>query len=635
MRTKTNQIRDAVVSILAFEIKIFENTEILKKIEKSMQALKELEITELAKQSGYQNTLVEQYKKACEEALSYSSLEQAVWNGIDCFSYELNEIFPPIIEDLGDFLSKYTNASQIYEVNQRLTELFCQKCIELHEKYKEYEKIPKDESIIIDDDEYNAMANYADFVENNPLYKAINDQIKMKRIIKLQESIDKASDPKDAKEMIEEKFMLIYANKEIHDKLLEVQMNPYSLLEVPDDILIEELKIDEKRFKGQKEVQYIDEINQLIDFMWEQVFEDVSDIKQIIKRNCDLEFVYFLLTQLSTKSLVAFSKETQEIYNGDQEKRYLFIINAIKEILSERKDYKKTPAEILEETTCFPLSENLVEKFVSLIKLSELIINKLNILCDLEKKNLKTSKEFEENKKELESYLEFEADTLKEFDFNIDERETLIQVLDNFLGLLLKDENNSYLVKNRIINMFPKTNSSEEHEEEISSTINHAFILKTLKQFDEAIQKETDPKRKESLIEEKYLQYSFNRCINYDIVSADFDLSKVTVLDDITMADLLKMHDFEYACSKNIELYALGKAILYEIADSEKHYSNLGYITYRKICLEEILKSLNIENILDLESHYDNQIKEASNKQTVERTFGIKKLFKELKPRYL
>ena len=108
------------------------------------------------------------------------------------FSYELNEIFPPIIEDLGDFLSKYTNASQIYEVNQRLTELFCQKCIELHEKYKEYEKIPKDESIIIDDDEYNAMANYADFVENNPLYKAINDQIKMKRIIKLQESIDKA-----------------------------------------------------------------------------------------------------------------------------------------------------------------------------------------------------------------------------------------------------------------------------------------------------------------------------------------------------------------------------------------------------------------------------------------------------------
>ena len=45
MRTKTNQIRDAVVSILAFEIKIFENTEILKKIEKSMQALKELEIT--------------------------------------------------------------------------------------------------------------------------------------------------------------------------------------------------------------------------------------------------------------------------------------------------------------------------------------------------------------------------------------------------------------------------------------------------------------------------------------------------------------------------------------------------------------------------------------------------------------
>lgn len=610
MRSNPEQIKDAVACLVEYEIKMLESTENLKK----------LEILDM--------TNTKEYEKECENGQLYTTKEQRILDSIDCYPYEFEQNFQEIVINLTNYLPNNITENQIIKIDSRLMRILGQKCNELAGKYQnpEYEE------------DIDVINMETEFYGNDDLYEAINNQIEMQRITQLQKFIDQTKDIEERKEMIEEKFSLIYDNRIIHNQLLEAKMNPYFLFETPDDIIIKNLKIEKEKFGAQRTQQIIDTISDFIDFIDTDIFENINDVKQIIKQDCDLAFAYFLLNKLPTQALTQYLIECEEEYNEFKESQFKLATNMINDVLKERNDYVEPSSELLERKTCFALPEQLLEQFVSLIKLAELITIKHNILCELEKQNLNDSEEFEKNKKELIAYLEFEKDILDTFDFSSKESDTLVDILDNHLEILLKNKKNASSVKKRIGNMLPNLIddfSAVAYEETISFIIHQTFILKTLKQFDEMIRAESNEQIKNKLLEEKYRQFSYHRCINEDMVSTNFAPSKVTILDEATIIELLDVHDFEYGYDKNVELYVLGNAIIHEIINSNQKHPNLGYVLYREICLEEILKNLNDENIIDLEHQFNTQMKNAKQSKKIDSHFKIKTIFKKAKPKYI
>ena len=611
MRNTNEQIEQAIIELIEFEVKILESVETLKKLEL------------------LNDTNTKTYEKECEQALLYSIKEDRILNNIDCLPFEFEECIKEIIFNIGIYLPEEMSEIQKQDIEAKLARILGSKCKELVQNHTNDEDY--------DENEFEVIDFPTDFYGLDDTYEAINNQIEMQRLIFIQKFIDNATNNEVKKEAIEEKFRLIYENKEIIDNLLNSNMNPYFLFETPDDVIAKSLEMNNETFQAQKKEQIKDNISNFIDYFDTEEIEDINDMNQIMNNDCDLAFIYYLLNTLPTPDLSDYLVEYQSEYKEDKQ-QYKLIINMINDSLKERKDYKKPSSELSECKTCFAISEELFKKFSSLIKLSELIIDKFSILCELEKQNLKQSEDFGKHKKELASYLEFEKEIIDAFDFSIQESDTLTDILENHLDLLLKNTNNKGAIKKRIGSMIPDLIddfSAVAYEEEVTFTIHQTFITKTLKKFDEIIQKETNIEIKNKLIEEKYLQYSYNQCINQDLISTNFTPSEISLLDENTIIDLLEIHDFEYGYDKNVELYVIGNAIIHEIINNDKKYFSQGYITYRKICLEEILKNLNVENILDLECQYNIQIKQTDKNQKVENKFKIKTIFKKAKPEYL
>lgn len=595
MKSAPEQITSSISELVKYEAQLFE----------SLNKLKQLELEN--------KTNTEEYEKETEQSLLYSTREKSVLDSIDCTPYQFEKSFKSIISNLTNFVPQYFKDEQTIEVKQRLLRVLGSKCKKLADKYKDFECEENIETMDLD----------TEFYGNDDLFEAIHNQIEMQRLIKIQEFIDKVDDLEEKAALIEEKFNLLYENKEIHDQLLQSSMNPYFLFIISDDILIQTLKVDKQKFEKQKEEQIINSIDDMIELSDIDKIEDINDIEQIVKQDCDLSFGYFLLNSLSTTQISKYLTEYKKDYQKYRKPTHKLMINMMNNILKKE---------------CCAVSTELLDQFISLIKLSEIIAEKHKILCELEKQNLKHSPEFEKIKQELTYYLELETDLLDNFEFNIQESDTLTDILDNHLPLLLKNEKNVTAVRKRIGNMIPDLIddfSAVAYDEDISYIIHQNFITKTLKRLDQIIQEEEDLTVKNKLIEEKYLQCSYYRCINNDMIETDFQPNKLSILDDNSIADLLRIHNFEYGYDKNAELYVIGNVILHEIISADKKHQSIGYILYKKICLEEILKGINYENILDLEYQYDTQIKEARQPQMVEAKFKVKTLFQNAKPKYL
>lgn len=595
MKSAPEQITSSISELVKYEAQLFE----------SLNKLKQLELEN--------KTNTEEYEKETEQSLLYSTREKSVLDSIDCTPYQFEKSFKSIISNLTNFVPQYFKDEQTIEVKQRLLRVLGSKCKKLANKYKDFECEENIETMDLD----------TEFYGNDDLFEAIHNQIEMQRLIKIQEFIDKVDDLEEKAALIEEKFNLLYENKEIHDQLLQSSMNPYFLFIISDDILIQTLKVDKQKFEKQKEEQIINNIDDMIELSDIDKIEDINDIEQIVKQDCDLSFGYFLLNSLSTTQISKYLTEYKKDYQKYRKPTHKLMINMMNNILKKE---------------CCAVSTELLDQFISLIKLSEIIAEKHKILCELEKQNLKHSPEFEKIKQELTYYLELETDLLDNFEFNIQESDTLTDILDNHLPLLLKNEKNVTAVRKRIGNMIPDLIddfSAVAYDEDISYIIHQNFITKTLKRLDQIIQEEEDLTVKNKLIEEKYLQCSYYRCINNDMIETDFQPNKLSILDDNSIADLLRIHNFEYGYDKNSELYVIGNVILHEIISADKKHQSIGYILYKKICLEEILKGINYENILDLEYQYDTQIKEARQPQMVEAKFKVKTLFQNAKTKYL
>lgn len=609
MKNTPEQIEGAIIELIEFEVKML----------KSMNIFKQLELLNA--------TNTKTYEKECGNALLYSIKEDRILNSIDCLPSEFEEGIKGIIFNLDLYLEDM-NELQKQDIEARLTRIFGNKCKELTQKHDNGEEY--------EDGEIEVINFSADIYGQDDKYESINEQIEMQRLIFLQQFIDNTNDDKIKEEATEEKFRLIYENKKITDNLLQSNMNPYFLFETPDDVIAKSLEMKDETFKAQKKEQLHDYISDSIDFLDTEEIKDINNINQIIKSDCDLAFIYYLLSTLPTNELSEYLIEYQSEYNDDKQPQYNLMINMLNDILKDRKDYKKLSSELLECKSCFAISDELFEQFSSLIKLSELIVEKFKILCEIEKQNLKHSDEYIKSKKELESYLEFEQEILNDLDFSLDESETLTDILDAHLPILLQHKHNASIVKKRIGSMVPDLIddfSAVAYDENVSYTIHQTLILNTLQKFEEKIDKEQNKEIKDKLIEEKYLQCCYNRCINLDMVHVDFEPSKITILDDTTIAELLDIHDFEYGFDKNVELYVLANALIHEVVHSK--HKNIGYILYRQVCLEEILKNLNDENILDLEEQYNTQITQSKKQQNIENNFKIKKIFKKVKPKYL
>ena len=479
-----------------------------------------------------------------------------------------------------------------------------------------------------EEDNYVTYENYGE----TDTHIRIKNQIEQLRIINLQKRIDKEQNRNKKQELIEYKFRLIKEDPYIAEELVKVQMNPNLLFLNPDDIEAQILKIHPEKYKIEKENQISQYIEDAIEFLeLDKTIQDKNNLQEIIEKDCDFEFINTLLNLLSTPMLVNLKTLPNQTQN------YQILNKMINEQLNQREDYIKPSPELLENEECVAVPEKTLTEFISLIKLSELIIEKHNTLCSLEKQNKKNNPQYKQELKTLIYYLEFEKEILDNLEITDEIVEKLEELTTNNLEIFLKNKTNKNIVRKRIENMIPNliddfTTSAQA--DKVAYVINQTYELKTLKELQKIIDKEECIPIKNKLIEEKYKACSHNQCINYDIALTDFEPSNITILDDITTAELLGISHLEYSADKEEELYIIGNKILYEMLKEEN--KNESYIYYKTICLEEVLKNISLESLLALEEQYDSQIIEIKkHKQDSKQKLKIKSLFKKLKPKYL
>ncbi len=579
MTNNQESLVDKLVSVLELQIKTFES-------------LKELEIMDMAHLQ-----MSEEYKKEIEKLNIYLTKINHIINSINCHPKDLEYDAQYILYNIHNYLTEVPEIDE-YELSSCLSQIISQKIKEL---------INQQEFINEEDEDYEEMLvmeeeNYGE----TDIHISIINQIELSRIKKIEEFISKQKDPVKKEMLIQYKYRLIRSNKSIADQLIQASMNTDYLIEVPDDIEATKNNIHEQNYKNQKELMIIDYIKDSLEcFELSDDIQDKNDINEIINKDIDFAFVDFLLNQISTNYLKSF---LIELKNENTEN--LNIVSLLTQnILNQREDYIKPSSELLDNKECVAIKEETLNKFISLIKLSELIVEKHNELCELEKQNQKETEDYNKKINTLKTYLEFEKEALQDLEITYDEAEVLDELLENNLSLLLKNKRYKKLVQKRLENMIPDLAnefvvSCQSHK--VFYIIHQTYHLTVLKQFQEIINKEKHPHLKNKLIEEKYRVCASHQCINDDLVSTSFNPDKATILNDQTISDILNISEVEYASDKDEELYVIASQIMHEMLNT-KHKTE-SYIYYQTLCLEEILSSISLENIIDLEEQYNSQI---------------------------
>lgn len=609
MQNNQEPLVDKLVAILELQIKTFES-------------LKELELMDMASLQ-----MSEEYKQEIETLNIYLMKINRIINSIDCYPQDLEYDAQYILYNIHNYLEKVPEIDE-YELSSCLSQIISQKIKELVSKQK-----------FIDDEDEDYEAEMLVMTDENygetDIHLSIINQIEILRIKKIEEFISQEKDQKKKETLVQYKYRLIRSNKSIADQLIQASMNTEYLLEVPDDIEALKNSVHEQNYKNQKELMIIDYIKDSLEcFELSDDVKDKNNINEIISKDIDFAFVEFLLNQISTDYLKSFLIEIQNDENVDNAN----IVSLLTQnTLNQRDDYIKPSSELLENKECVAIKEETLNKFISLIKLSELIIEKHQELCDLEKQNQKETEEYNKILNTLKTYLEFEKEALQDLEMTDDEAKELDELLENNSSLILKNKKHEKLVQKRLENMIPDLAnkfvvSGQSHN--VLSVIHQTYHLTILKQFQEIIDKEMHPQLKNKLIEEKYKVCAAHQCISDDMASVSFNPDKATILDDQTITELLNVSELEYACDKDEELYVIANHIMHEMLNT-KHKTE-SYIYYQTLCLEEILNSISLENIIALEEQYNAQLNTIKpNKENPEKRLRLKPLFQKIKPQYL
>jgi len=588
-------------ALIGFQIRILE----------SIQELKNLEILKM--------TSTEAYLEQCENIRIYSKKEKMLLARIKCLPCEFEKHAQSVITNLENYVPVDLDEEQINILSSRLIEIFGYKCKEL---VKENIEAEEDEGVEL---------FYSDEYGTDDIGEQIELQINTVRLREIQEFIDKEEDEAERKELIEYKYNLICESKMMTVQMLEVEMNPHFLFSKPEDVVIKELSIDENDLRIRKK----QEIILIIDYLIDIVISPAGNIEKTLKSNVELAILQELLDSLSTPDLAELLNKYLNESRSSNKPNYKVITEIIDYTLNKRADYIEPSSELNENKLCDCIPGEIFDKFVSLIKLSELIVEKHKELCKLEKNVLKGTPQYETALKTLANYLEIEKELLDDFDFSSNISETLEDILNDYLDILLKNKNNAKMVQKRISNMLPDINlyfTGLGCDNEITYSIHTQFYLKTIKRLEEMIGRVKNTQLKRQLIEEKYRQASYHQCIGEDMISTNFTPTQVYIFDEETLIEVLGISDLEYGFNKDEELYILGNMILYDMISN---HMNDGSVIYGKICLKEILENVSYETLYSLETLYDEQMSlPRKNSKRILKKLQLKPLFKKRQTSY-
>jgi len=597
------EIEDIMTFLIRFEIQIIE----------SMQELKNLEMLGM--------TTTEAYLEECEKIRVYSKKENMLLEKIKCLPCEFEKHTQDVIINLENYAANLDEEQRTKLLN-RLIEIFGHKCKELVKENDDPET----------EDEYeDTLVFYEDEYGLDDIGEQITLQNDIIQIKKIQDFIDREDDETEKEELIDYKFNLVSQSKIMTDQMLEVGMNPYFLFENPEDVVIKELETDEEKFQTRKKEKIILMIDSLIDIK----IKKAANVEQTLMDNIDLAVIKEVLDTLTTPDLTELLTKYCDESKKSNNSNYKIIIEILKHVLNKRKDYIAPSSKLHENQMCNAIPKEVLDSFISLIKLAELIVQKHKELCKLEKVDLKNTIEYQTTLKTLASYLEFEKEGLSTFEFDSSIGETLEDILNYHLDILLQNKDNTKAVRKRISNMIPELNpdfASIAGDNEIAYSIHQNFYLKTIKKLDTIIQKTKNKKLKKKLIDEKYRQSSYHQCIGDDMISTAFTPVQAFIFDEETQIEVLGISDYEYGFDKNEEFYVLGNMIIYDMINNRM---NDGEVIYSKICLMEILDNINYENLYGLEEQYNQQIATTGKRSKKSmKKLQLQPLFKKRKPNY-
>ncbi len=467
--------------------------------------------------------------------------------------------------------------------------------------------------------------------------EAVREDININKLKHVNEYIHKST--LENKHLLYYRYVLMQQTKGITDKLLAVNMDIDQLPNLTAEKAAKNLGISLLEYIAHKDFLILQEFSEVVLYLE----LGLLDIDKVFNQYEKL-MLENLLAGLSYESLTKYFNIFNKKYKWTKKKNKKQVLRVIKNVLAKKEVKMK---ERTQNKSCVAISPENMNNFVALIKLSELIYDKHQLLLKLDIKGEKDSEDYHHHLHELEHYQDFQNEILNKLDLYDEDFMILRPIVENELSIFLKESELTYFdgkqfsfkplhkkchdIQERLYNLIPGLDANMKSvavDSKYAYHIHKNLLVSSLIKEQEDKEKTTEAKLKQ-LYDESY-RYPM---LTEEIVMTKFRPNLLPLMDDEVMLNLLNINAPVYYYIKDEELYIMGLKFLTELMENTK--INNEHVNYIMANLDIILSSISAENLSDLKEHL-NMLKENKLKRkNQERILKLDSLFEKKLPYYL